>query len=148
MNTSQNITPQRVLLIDDEREIRHMSRTILEITFPGIVVDEVVDGEEFVQMVNKTYKSGKPYNLHITDMLMPRKSGLEALLELRAQGDETPTIIYTGTPYEVSEYLEQIKQNMPSKTMILAKPFDIKKLVAVINYVLNNCVDPTPTTVS
>lgn len=79
----------RILLAEDERELADALTAILK--HDGYLVDAVYDGEEAV-----SYGLADNYDCVILDIMMPKKSGLDALRELRAAGVKTPVLILTA----------------------------------------------------
>lgn len=81
----------RVLVADDSETILLLMRTRLELA--GHEVATAADGQEVTEMV--AAGSAEPEVL-LLDAMMPRKSGIEALRELRAAGIETPALIVSA----------------------------------------------------
>lgn len=79
----------RILIVDDEQIVRELLRTVLE--HDGHTVDEVADGQEAVE-ANATCV----YDIAIVDLIMPRKNGLDTVLELRAERPELRFVVMTG----------------------------------------------------
>lgn len=67
----------RVLIADDSKFMRHHLRNMLNEAGVNDVL-EAMDGEDLIEK----YKCCKP-DLVFTDILMPKKRGIEAILELR-----------------------------------------------------------------
>jgi DNA-binding response OmpR family regulator len=80
----------RVLLADDSETILLLVRTRLEME--GHEVQTAADGQEVVDAV----RGGAPPDILLLDAMMPRKSGIEALRELRAEGIECPVLIVSA----------------------------------------------------
>jgi two-component system, OmpR family, manganese sensing response regulator len=80
----------RILLADDSETILLLLRTRLEME--GHEVTTACDGQEAVDLVS----GGEAPDLLLLDAMMPRKSGLDALRELRAAGVETPALIVSA----------------------------------------------------
>jgi DNA-binding response OmpR family regulator len=80
----------RILLADDSETILLLLRTRLEME--GHEVETATDGQEVVDKVS----SGAPSDVLLLDAMMPRKSGIDALRELRAAGIETPALIVSA----------------------------------------------------
>lgn len=101
-----------VLIADDSETILLLLRRRLEIA--GYDVISATDGQEVVDQVESD-PSGPA--LLLLDAMMPNKSGIDALRELRASGVETPALIVSahqnagdaGAPeeLEVSGYLQK-----------------------------------------
>lgn len=101
-----------VLIADDSETILLLMRKRLEIA--GYDVTSAVDGQEVMELMEGG--GGNP-DLLLLDAMMPRKSGIDALVELRGAGVETPALIVSahqnrddaGAPpdLEVSGYLSK-----------------------------------------
>jgi DNA-binding response OmpR family regulator len=81
----------RVLLADDSETILLLLRTRLEME--GHEVETAADGQEVVDAVRG---APAPHDILLLDAMMPRKSGIEALRELRDEGVETPVLIVSA----------------------------------------------------
>jgi len=81
----------RILLADDSETILLLLRTRLEME--GHEVETAVDGQEVVDAVAGT---PTPHDIYLLDAMMPRKSGIDALRELRAAGVDTPVLIVSA----------------------------------------------------
>jgi DNA-binding response OmpR family regulator len=79
----------KILIVDDEKIVRDLLRTVLE--QQGHTVDEVTDGEEAI-----TANAAGSYDVAIVDLILPRKNGLDTVVELRAQKPELRFIVMTG----------------------------------------------------
>ena len=66
----------RILVIDDEAQVRSMLQGVLDEEGYQVVV--AADGREGLELYRQ-----KPCELVITDLLMPEKEGLETIRELR-----------------------------------------------------------------
>jgi two-component system nitrogen regulation response regulator NtrX len=79
----------RILVIDDEAEIRRSVRMILE--YDGYDVVEASSGPEGVAIAEK-----ESPDLIFLDVKMPGMDGLEALQRIRAGNDSVPVVIISG----------------------------------------------------
>ncbi|MDA9002000.1 sigma-54 dependent transcriptional regulator, partial [bacterium] len=79
----------RILIIDDERLIRHALREILE--YEQHVIEEADDGDAGLKAV----LTGK-FDAVFCDVKMPGKDGIEVVEALTLKGVGTPVIIMTG----------------------------------------------------
>lgn len=83
----------KILVADDSETILLLMRTRLELA--GYEVETAADGQE----VTERWRDGDPTQLPdllLLDAMMPRKSGLDALRELRAMGVEVPALIVSA----------------------------------------------------
>jgi two-component system, OmpR family, response regulator MprA len=112
----------RILVGDDSETILLLLQTRLEME--GHEVETAADGQEVVDAVRRAVA---PPDLLLLDAMMPRKSGLDALRELRAEGIEAPCVIVSahtegnGADHEGLEIAGYI-----------AKPIDFDALFAKI----------------
>ena len=101
----------RVLIADDSETILLLLRTRLEME--GYDVVTAADGVEVMEAMGRDSEP-KPEIL-LLDAMMPRKSGIDAVRELRASGVETPVLMVSAhqdemdagaaTDVEVSGYI-------------------------------------------
>jgi DNA-binding response OmpR family regulator len=80
----------KILIADDSETILLLLRTRLEME--GHEVTSAVDGQEVVDKV----EAANPPDILLLDAMMPGKSGIDALRELRAAGVETPVLIVSA----------------------------------------------------
>ena len=105
----------RVLVVDDEKEIRNLVQEILRDM--GIVrVHLAENGEMAWQRLSRTELD---YDLVISDWLMPRMDGLELLKKMRQSGLETPFMMLTVKV--TGEAVASAVEN--GVTLYVAKPF-------------------------
>ena len=87
---------KRILLADDHRIIRIGLVQILKDEYPFVDITEVGDGESLIKEV-----SLHDYDLVISDLDMPGRSGLEALEQLRLLKPSLPVLILSIYPEEL-----------------------------------------------
>jgi DNA-binding response OmpR family regulator len=78
-----------VLLVDDDPSHNQAMAKILEQA--GYCVCAAGNGEEALVLF-----SGRPFDLVITDLQMPRQSGLELLRSIRAQDPQVAVVVLTA----------------------------------------------------
>jgi DNA-binding response OmpR family regulator len=82
----------RILVADDSETILLLLRTRLEME--GHEVETAANGQEVVDAVRRA-PNGPP-DILLLDAMMPHKSGIDALRELRAEGVEAPALIVSA----------------------------------------------------
>lgn len=82
----------RILVADDSETILLLLRTRLEME--GHEVETATDGQEVVDAVRRD--PARAPDLLLLDAMMPLKSGIDALRELRAEGIATPALIVSA----------------------------------------------------
>jgi CheY-like chemotaxis protein len=115
----------RVLVADDSETILLLMRTRLELA--GHEVETAADGQEVTEIVDGHSPDEQPQVL-LLDAMMPRKSGIDALRELRDAGVETPALI-------VSAHQNPTDADAPTDLEIsgyVTKPIDFDRLLGEI----------------
>lgn len=85
----------RILIADDHAIVRRGLLNILQEEFPSAVIEEVGDAEDLVKKVMK-----EDWDIVITDLSMPGRSGLEALQQIRQYYPKLPVLILSVYPEE------------------------------------------------
>jgi len=113
----------RVLIADDSETILLLLRTRLEME--GYEVVTAADGVEVLELIRGP---GAAPDILLLDAMMPRKSGIDALRELRAEGVKTPVLI-------VSAHQDEMDAGAPSEIEVsgyITKPIDFDLLFSCI----------------
>lgn len=84
---------KRLLVADDSETILLLLETRLRMA--GYDVATAEDGQQVLDALAETPDDGAP-DVLLLDAMMPRKSGLEVLREIRAAGDRTPVLIVSA----------------------------------------------------
>lgn len=115
----------RILVLEDDELFASTLEDFLE--DEGFDIDIAYDGEQCLDL-NFTNK----YDLYIFDINVPKINGLDLLEQLRASGDETPSIFLTS--YKDKETLQQGFMNGCDD--YLKKPVDLDELILRIKALL------------
>jgi len=120
----------RVLVVDDEADVRRSVRLIL--TKAGYDVDEAEDPEAGVALV-KSGANKLPLSAIVTDLNMPKINEVIVIPYLRSQFPSCPVIVLSG-----SNKMERAA-NMFTKAGVefLSKPIDQAKLLDAVNKAVN-----------
>jgi CheY-like chemotaxis protein len=118
----------RILIIDDDEEIRLVLRDVLEDA--GYEVVEAEDGQEGLQ-----YYRTAPADLIITDIVMPRKGGLETIRELRREAPHVKIIAISGGSRTASLSGLDIARQLGA-TRVFQKPFGLPEMCRAVREVL------------
>lgn len=115
----------RLLLAEDERDLARGLKAILE--HQRYAVDVVHDGDDALFYMETT-----DYDGVILDIMMPKKSGLDVLKTLRAQGSHVPVLLLTAK--------NQLEDKVTGLDLgaddYLTKPFDAPELLARVRSML------------
>jgi DNA-binding NtrC family response regulator len=126
-----------VLVVDDEPVVTAAVRLVL--ADAGLTVATVSDAETALGHPDLDH-----CRLVICDLMLPGRSGLEALQAMRARRPRLPIIMITG--YATPGHEEQVLA--AGATAFLPKPFDETELLTLVRHVLAQAdvagEDPTP----
>ncbi|MES2259974.1 MAG: response regulator [Pseudomonadota bacterium] len=112
-----------ILVIEDDAQFRQMLVQMLQ--QDGHQVAAAGDGEEALQLLERI----KP-GLIITDILMPNKDGVETIMALLEQGNDTPVIAMSGGRRAITPAFNLESAALLGVKATLAKPFtraDLRK---------------------
>lgn len=107
----------KVMVVEDEGDVRNLYSVILRAS--GYEVVEAIDGQDALEKFQQS-----PCDMVVTDMNMPRMSGLELIKALRVNYPKVHIILITG--YGTSE-IEKRAFELGSNEYI-PKPFEIADL--------------------
>jgi response regulator RpfG family c-di-GMP phosphodiesterase len=116
----------RILVVDDERVIREILAEFLELE--GFTVHTVEDGEKALTELRL-----RPYDLLITDLKMPRLSGLQLLEKIEQERLGVLTVLMTGFG-TVETAIEAMKKGAYD---YLLKPFKVEEVIHVVQRALH-----------
>ncbi len=114
--------PKRILVIDDEADIRESLETLL--TIDGYLVDLAESGTEGLRKA----EAGS-YDLILLDLMMPDRTGMEVLTEIRERDKETPVFMITAYG-SVEVAVSALKAGAND---YFSKPWDNEKLLIEID---------------
>jgi DNA-binding response OmpR family regulator len=116
---------KRVLVIDDDDNLRTMLRMILESM--GYAVSEACNGDEGLAL----YKSAGA-DIVLTDLIMPGKEGLETIGELRRINPNLMIIAMSGGQQVHASSNLRMAKYLGAKA-ILMKPFAVDELARALD---------------
>jgi DNA-binding response OmpR family regulator len=118
------LSNKRILIVDDEPNVRLMLRTTLDSV--GYHVDEAEDGEAALRQLAKS-----PADLLLLDLQMTRLNGMETLRRLRADGNLVPVLFLTAHG-SVPEAVAAMKLGAIDFLTKPIKPNDLRAVVAEV----------------
>jgi two-component system chemotaxis response regulator CheY len=122
-------TRGRILIIDDEEDVRNILKMHLESA--GYMVIEAEDGEDGI---NKMREGANllQVGLIITDIRMPKVNGVEAINYLRTNAPSKPILVITGYP-DADLAISLLKKGVKE---YLVKPIEKKVLLEKVKKIL------------
>ncbi|MCY7028918.1 response regulator transcription factor [Streptococcus sanguinis] len=123
----------KILLAEDEQQLSRVLETAM--THEGYQVDTAFDGQEAVDLAKEN-----AYDLMILDIMMPVKTGIEALKEIRQTGNTTYVIMLTA----MSEVDDKVTGLDAGADDYLTKPFSLKELLARLRSMSRRVATFTP----
>lgn len=118
---------KRILVADDEDTIRDTVRDVLR--GYGCDVCAVNDGEEAIQRIAE-----QPFDLVLSDIKMPVKSGYEVFAAAKEANPQTPVILTTGFGYDPNHSI--VRARREGLAAVLFKPFKVDQLLSELRMAL------------
>jgi len=115
----------RILVVDDEADIRESLELLL--SSEGYRIDLAANGTEGLAKFESA-----PYELVLLDLMMPDRSGMDVLKDIRERDRETPVAMVTA--YGSIEVAVQALKN--GATNYFPKPWDNEKLLVEIDQMI------------
>ncbi|MFI5356407.1 MAG: response regulator [Opitutales bacterium] len=113
-----------ILLVDDEKDIRDIAGLLLESA--GYKVCCAADGRAALLALDE-----QPFDLVITDMLMPEMDGVELMAAIRRQNPDQRIIAMSGGGRAPKESYLKIG-HLCGAHELLSKPFNREQLLRVV----------------
>ena len=111
----------RILVIDDDENIRKVLETILE--DEGYIVETAETAKKGIEKSEKEF-----YNLALIDVRLPDMEGIELLSKLRNTKPKMRKIIVTGYP-TLQNAVSAVNKGADAYVM---KPFEVEKILQTI----------------
>jgi DNA-binding NtrC family response regulator len=111
----------RILIVDDDENIRKVLTTILE--DEGYIIESVGTAKKAIAKTGKKF-----YNLALIDIRLPDMEGIELLTRMKDTVPKMRKIIITGYP-TLQNAVEAVNRGADA---YIIKPFDVKKALRTI----------------
>lgn len=125
MHTKDSPGKGRVLVVDDEENIRKLVRMCL--TKAGYDVEEAENGEEGEKII-RAKDNPLMVDVILCDIRMPKVNGIEAIAFFQKQFPSVPVVVITGFP-DTEMAVNLLKQGVVD---YVPKPIDSAKLLDVV----------------
>jgi DNA-binding response OmpR family regulator len=122
----------KVLVVDDEPDVRALVATALEMATPDVELSEAGDGDEALRVMRS-----RPPDIVILDLALPSRDGFSVLEELRREST-LPVIVLTARGMEH----DKVRGLELGADDYMTKPFSPRELVARIQTVLRRTAPP------
>ncbi|MDA3874893.1 MAG: ATP-binding protein [Kiritimatiellae bacterium] len=134
-NTQQEPLPkgnrERILVVDDEKDIRDVTKHILEQYNYEVVTAE--NGNQAIEL----FKQDPEIRLVITDLMMPVMDGRTAMRQVKKLSPHTPLLATSG----LSSSLAGMSQPPEEADLFIAKPFQSDILLKAVHHLLSSSDD-------
>lgn len=119
--------PKRILIVDDEQDIRTYLSTLLG--DQGYETIQAKDGAEAIQKI----QAGLP-DLITLDISMPEKSGIRFFREIRMDDrwKHIPIVVVTGVSEDMKTFISS-RHQVPAPEGFVSKPIDQEKILALVH---------------
>ena len=113
----------RILVIDDDRSVRHLISKVFEDTDVEVVAGATA--EEGLQQL-----AANPPDAVLLDILLPNTSGLEVFDQIRATDPKLPVIFITAYPDRL------LTGERPEPAFLITKPYQPDTVKAIVSQAL------------
>ncbi len=129
---------QRILIIDDERDVRDSVKCVLDLAgYEVLTVDNATDA---LEQLGRT-----PMDLVITDIIMPKMNGVQAIESIRRAFPKVRIVAISGggnfgvagyqpAAIATNAYLKSAEE--AGAHVVLTKPFELDDLIGVVEKLL------------
>jgi two-component system alkaline phosphatase synthesis response regulator PhoP len=121
---------KHILLVDDEPAILYTLSFVLK--HAGYRVTQARDGREALTAILKTRKKNCPFDLLLTDIQMPKMTGIELIDELNRRRISLPVFVVSGL--DDANLRKRLRRSGCSD--FLVKPYDFREIVKRIHRTL------------
>lgn len=121
-----NVTPRRILLVEDDEDAREQLQRLLR-SDSQLIVEGVGDGEQALKAL-----ASQPYSIVITDLRMPGFDGMDLIREVQEKRLPVTVIVTTGQG-TIDEAVEAIRRGAYD---FLTKPINVNNLKALMHRAL------------
>lgn len=121
---------KHILVVDDDEGVRMLVTDVL--SREGFQVTAVTDGAEALALFERQKRDTMHFDLLLTDLDMPRLSGLRLVDALHAQGLTLPTLVMSA------KHDAQLMSEVAARGCkgMLRKPFSVQELRRRVNHAL------------
>lgn len=124
---------QKILIIEDEKEIRHLYNELLGTAYD---LEFAINGQEGYKQATKGN-----FDLIITDLKMPYMDGAEAISSIDFLKKNQKFLVVSGY-LDNTEYLEKI-EDIPNVMATLSKPFHTDELWTAVRESIEKTIPST-----
>lgn len=120
---------KKILIVDDEKFIRSLIKESLE--SQEYEFFEATNGDDACKLV-----SGNKFDLVITDIVMPKKNGIDLIMDMIRSKSDTPVIAISGGGGITGRFDYLPIAKLIGAIFILEKPFELSNLRDTIEQAL------------
>jgi PAS domain S-box-containing protein len=126
--SAEGVLTARVLLVDDDDQVRYATKRALESWGAGVV--------EFANPLDalSAATAGTPFDVALLDVNMPELSGPELASRLRERLGSVPVVLVTGASGELIPQSEAAREDV----RVLRKPWSRNELIGALNAVIGS----------
>ena len=133
---------KRILVVDDEEEFvntitRHLKRE-------RFILHSARNGEDAREKIHQTTRDLRPYDLVITDVIMPKVSGIELLQWIKKNHAGVSVLVVSGFG-DQNQVIGTIRPDMDACCQKPLTPFEMMKLIGNIDQKRRECGYTTST---
>ncbi|MEM6315840.1 MAG: response regulator, partial [Planctomycetota bacterium] len=130
------ISRRRILVVDDEPVIRETIGDVLRKYDAAVTIAN--DGNAAIERIEQTRSAGESFDLIVSDIRMPDRSGYDVFAAARKHLGECPVILMTGFGYDPNHCI--VRASQEGLQAVLFKPFRVDKLLDEVRRALTGAM--------
>ncbi|MEM6313044.1 MAG: response regulator [Planctomycetota bacterium] len=130
------ISRRRILVVDDEPVIRETIGDVLRKYDAAVTIAN--DGNAAIERIEQTCSAGESFDLIVSDIRMPDRSGYDVFAAARKHLGECPVILMTGFGYDPNHCI--VRASQEGLQAVLFKPFRVDKLLDEVRRALTGAM--------
>jgi CheY-like chemotaxis protein len=120
---------KKILIIEDDNFVQKMLKQTFERA--GYEVDIAANGADGIKRYDAKLNVLEPYDLVVTDLIMPEMEGIETITRLRKSNPDAKIIAISGGGRNKPEHYLHLAEKLGA-TCTFAKPVDRDRLLEAV----------------
>ncbi|MBI5185658.1 MAG: response regulator [Nitrospinae bacterium] len=129
--------PQKILVVDDDEPLRFALSLSLKMS--GFRLETAGNGREALDKILSAIEGKSPFDLLITDIIMPEMNGLELVERLSHAGVKIPVLVMSAHARGAKIFCPLPRKGI---ACFLEKPFNMEEMIHSVNLLLKNADTP------
>ena len=122
---------KNILFADDDADLRNFMKEVFqevsEVIKTDLIITEATNGAEAIQLFDQSIQQEKPFDIVVTDYMMPVATGLQVIKHV-IKTHPVPIIVISA--YNKADDIDFIKEGA---LLFISKPFTMKQITDALS---------------